>query len=179
LPGSHLEDPVRQIQSAVSSGRAGIDNSMEWIALAWSGVVATALAAAYFWIARSFHWTTFSPAVQLGCLVIPHPRRPITESVGMALLFLIGSSAGPRVYQGLLGLWGGPAWLGGLVFGGLIGVGSAAALPLLGLISACIRTGEMAPPGSFGLRWGRPTPVVVVTGNMVYGTVVAAILAGF
>jgi hypothetical protein len=152
---------------------------MNWIAIVWSGVVATTLTSAFFWACRSFDWTSFNPSVQLGCLVTRDPRRPITETIGFLIAFAVGSTLGPALFRAVIGFWGGPAWIGGLILGGVLGLGLAAALPLFGTISACIRNGMMPAPGLFGIDWGRPTPGIIFVGHMMYGAVVAAILAAF
>jgi hypothetical protein len=152
---------------------------MAWVPILWSGFVATTLASALFWVGRSVGLTTFSPTIQLGCLLTRDPRRPVTDTVGFVLLFLAGSTIAPALFKVLLAGWSGPAWIGGLVVGGFIGVAGAAALPLFGMISACVKTGMIPPPGPFGIGWGRPTPGVIFAGLMLYGAVVAAILAGF
>lgn len=152
---------------------------MQWIAIVWSGFVATTIAAAFFWVARSLGWTRFSPPVQLGCLLIPDPRRPITETVGFAILFVLGSTAVPALYGAILVAWNGPAWIGGLILGGFAGLAVAAALPLYGTISACVRSGAIPLPGPFGIGWGRPTPGIIFAGHMIYGAIFAAVYAGF
>ena len=152
---------------------------MEWIAIVWSGFVATTLGVAFFWVARSFDWTRFSPPVELGCLIIHDPRRPITETIGFLLIFLIGSTAVPALFAAILTRWTGPAWAGGLILGGFWGFAFAAALPLYGTISACVRSGAVPAPGPFGIRWGRPTPGIIFAGHMLYGATFAAVHAGF
>jgi hypothetical protein len=152
---------------------------MNWVAIAWAGLVASTFATAFFWLARSFKWTRFSPSIELGCFITGDPRRPITETIGFAILFLIGLLAVPALFGAFLGWWSGPPWIGGLVLGGFIGLAGAAALPMLGTISACVRAGLTPPPGPFGIGWGKPTPGIIVAGMMIYGAIVAAVLAGF
>jgi hypothetical protein len=147
--------------------------------LIWSGLVATTLALAFFWVARSLRWTEFSPTVQLGSLIIPDPRKPITETVGFLLLLVLGTTLLPLLFGWLLRFWGGPAWLGGLVIGGFAGIAVAGLLSLVGTGSALVRSGAFSPPGPFGIGWGRPTPAVILAGSMLYGALVAAVLAGF
>lgn len=152
---------------------------MNWVALSWSGFIATAMAAAFFWVGRSFNLTRLSPPLDLGCLVIPDPKRPITETVGFFLIFLLGSTLGPLAFAAVLQLWGGPAWIGGLVIGGFAGLLLAAALPVYGTISACVRRGSIPPPGPFGIDWGRATPGIIFAGIMIYGAVFAAVYSSF
>lgn len=152
---------------------------MEWIAIVWSGLVATTFATAFFWIGRSFEWTRFSPPIDVGCLIISDPKRPITETLGFFLIFLIGSTAVPALYGAILDYWTGPAWIGGLILGGFWGLGVAAALPLYGTISACVRSGAIPAPGPFGIEWGRATPGIIFAGHMLYGAIFAAVHAGF
>ena len=152
---------------------------MDWLAVGWSGFVATILAAAFFWVARSFGWSRFSPSLHLGCIFFRNPRSPVTETAGFFLLLALGSSVVPALYASAMALLGTPSWPAGLGLGALHGFAAAAALPLLGTVSACVRAGSEPRPGIFGIEWGWPTPLVVVAGHMLYGAVVGAILAAF
>jgi hypothetical protein len=152
---------------------------MVLVQMIWSGLVATTLALAFFWIASSLRWTAFSPAVQVGSLIIPDPRKPITETVGFLLLLVLGTTLLPLLFAWLLGFWGGAAWLGGLVIGGFGGIAVAVSLSLIGTRSALVRSGAFPLPGPLGIGWGRPTPAVILAGGMIYGILVAAVLAGF
>lgn len=147
--------------------------------LLWSGLVATVLAYAFFRVASAFGWTEFNPPVQLGCLVIADPRKPITETLGFFLSFALGILALPFLFRVALLAWEGPAWIGGLVVGGFLGLVLAAALPAYGMISASVRSGTTPPPGYFGLGWGRATPGIIFAGSMLYGAIFAAIYAAF
>ncbi|MEX2571641.1 MAG: hypothetical protein WD737_10065 [Gemmatimonadota bacterium] len=152
---------------------------MDWVIVIWSGFVATTLTASFFWTAHSFGWTAFNPTVQIGHLLVDDPRRPLTETVGLLILFAGGSTIAPALYQAALTLWGGPNWMGGLVVGGFVGIVTSAALPFVGTIRARTRGGTTPPPGPFGIGWGKLTPGIVVAGSMIYGVVVAAVLASF
>lgn len=152
---------------------------MDWFAIVWSGFVATILAAAFFWVVRSFGWSRFSPSLLLGCIFFENPRSPITESAGFLLLLLLGSSAIPALYALAMALLGGPSWPSGAGLGALHGFAAAAALPIVGTVSACIRAGAEPRPGLFGIRWGWPTPLGVVSGHILYGAVTGAVLAAF
>jgi hypothetical protein len=152
---------------------------MTLIAVVWAGFVATTLATVFFWVARALGLTTFSPTIQLGCLVTADPRRPITDTVGFIILITAGSTIVPALFGLVLGGWSGPAWIGGLIVGGVVGLGVAAMLPLSGMVSACMKSGAIPPPGPMGIGWGRPTPGIIFAGHMLYGAIVAAILAGF
>ena len=152
---------------------------MHWIAIVWSGFIATTLAAAFFWVVRSLEWSRFSPSEQLGCLFLRDPTSPATETVGFFLLLALGSTLLPYAYQLLLELWSGPTWLKGAAIGLLHGSLFVAVLPVLGTISACVRGGYLPPPGRFGLKWGVLTPVGLLLGHSLYGGVVGAILAAF
>lgn len=152
---------------------------MSWSAIIWAGFIATTLAAAFFWVTRSFGWTKFSPTTQLGCLFFRDPRGPATESLGLLVLFGLGSTLLPFVYQFLLVRSIGLSAGGGAILGLLHGAILAALLPSLGTISACVRHGFMPPPGRFGLAWGWMTPAAVVAGHALYGGIVGAILAAF
>jgi len=152
---------------------------MPWLPIVWSGFVATILATTFFWVGRALGLTTFSPTVQLGCFFTGDPRRPITDTVGFLLLITVGSTGVPILFAWILSGWNGPAWIGGMMVGGVMGLGVAAIMPAVGMVSACVLTGKIPPPGPFGIGWGRPTPGIIFAGHMVYGSVVAAILAGF
>jgi hypothetical protein len=152
---------------------------MNWVAIIWSGFVASIMAIAFFWAGRSLSLTSFSPTIQVGCLFNADPDRPLTDTLGFIILLVLGSSVGPALYQTLLAGWSGEAWVGGLIMGGILGLLTAAALPATGTISACVRTGRLPKPGLFGMALGRATPAVVVGGNMVYGAIVTAILGAF
>lgn len=152
---------------------------MDWLVVIWSGFVASALAAAFFWLVRSFGWTRFNPFVQLGCLFFKDPRSPITETAGFLCFILLGSTVIPALYALVLARVAGPSWGSGVALGLLHGAVAAAALPLLGTISACVRAGAESRPGWFGIEWGWPTPVGVMGGHLVYGGVTGAVLASF
>jgi hypothetical protein len=152
---------------------------MDWIAILWSGFVATTLSTAFFWLARSLGLTSFSPTVQLGCIFHPHPRHPLTETIGFGVLFLVGSTVLAFLFAWILAALGEPTWQRGALLGGLQGVAMAGALPISGTISACIRSGAMSPPGAFGFGWGRATPAVLIAGSALYGAILAALLAAF
>ncbi len=117
-------------------------------------------------------------AVLAGCLFFAEPRRPIVETVGVALLLVLGSTLLPAAYAALLGALGGATLLGGVLLGSAQGVLTAAILPGLGTITACIRAGIIPGPGPFGVRWGRFTPVALLLGHATYGAICGALLAG-
>lgn len=152
---------------------------MEWSALLWAGFVATTLALACAWLFRTFEWMEMSPAAQVGCLFFDNPRLPVAEGVGLLVLFLLGTILFPAVYHPLLEGVGALAWWSGALFGLLHGVLVAAAFPLAGRVSVCVRSGRIPPPGRLGLRWGRGTPAGVLVGHAVYGGVLGAVLAAF
>jgi hypothetical protein len=150
-----------------------------WQELIWSGFVATTLAAAVSWIPRSFAWTRFNPTVQLGCLVFSDPRDPRTETLGLVLLFGLGTGLFPLVYAPLIAALGTVSWPTGLFIGAVHGLLVAALLPLWAPLSACVRAGLFPLPGQLGLQWGKATPFVVVMGHVIYGVVIAEMLAAF
>jgi hypothetical protein len=150
-----------------------------WQELLWSGFVATTLAAVAVWIPRSFALTRLDPTVQLGCLVLSDPRDPRTQTLGIVLLFALGTGLFPLVYGWLLATLGGPTLVRGLLVGGAHGALAVLALPAFGFLSACSRAGLYPQPGAFGLNWGPATPVVAILGHMIYGAVIAVILAAF
>lgn len=152
---------------------------MELVALGFSGLVASLLAILFFRIARSFHWTTFSPTILLGCLVFRDVRHPLAETIGYLSLLAGGSSVGALLIRLLHSLVGVPGWLGGVGAGGVMGLFISVLTPVLGMNTACVKDGSIPPPGSFGMGWGKATPVLIVVGCMLYGGAFAAIHAGF
>src|SRR5690606_24722768 len=139
----------------------------------------TLLAISFFHLARSFHWTAFTPTILLGCAVFRDARHPLAETVGYLLLLAGGSTVGALGFRYLHTLLGIPGSLGGVAAGGLTGRVVAVVLPVLGMNSACVRAGSIPPPGPLGVGWGKATPVVILVGCVVYGAAFAAILAGF
>jgi hypothetical protein len=145
-----------------------------WVVCA--GLVASALAAALFSAARSYGLTTFSPAVHLGCLVADDHRLPMTETLGLFIHFLLGSTVVPAAYAVALPGLGGPGWVSGGAMGLLHGGAVIATLPWLARVNRCVLAGRIPPPGRFGQGWGRNTAVVVMCAGVLYGAVVGAIL---
>jgi hypothetical protein len=145
----------------------------------WAGFVATVLSAGVFWLFRTFELTRFSPSSQLGCLFFDEPNVPLTETLGFLLFLALGVSLLPALYVAAFAVLGGAGWgtgaLAGIVHGALV----LAGLPLLERVSRCIREGRMPPPGRFGSRWGRATPLAVVVGHAAYGGVVGGVLGAF
>jgi hypothetical protein len=152
---------------------------MNWIAIVWSGFVATTIATAFFWVFRSLGWTIFSPTVQLGGIFLRDPDSPTTETIGFFLLFLLGSTVFPALYLTVMDSWMEAGWMSGGILGMIHGLLAAAALPAIGTISASVRSGPLPHPGHLGLNWGRSTPLALVLGHGIYGVVTGAILAGF
>ena len=153
--------------------------TITWSAILWAGLVATTLAAACFWLFRTFGLTEFSPSAQLGCLFLGNPRLPLTESLGLVLLFVLGSTLVAWAYAAVLQGAGALSPGGGALLGLVHGAITVAALPVLGTISACVRSGFLPPPGRFGMAWGRWTPAGVMAGHVVYGATLGATLAAF
>ena len=153
--------------------------TITWSAILWAGLVATTFAACCFWLFKAFALTEFSPSTQLGCLFLGNPRLPLTESLGLVLFFALGSTVVAWLYAAVLGRVGGVSLGGGALLGLLHGGIAVAALPVLGTISACVRSGFLPPPGRFGMAWGRGTPAGVVVGHVVYGATLGATLAAF
>jgi hypothetical protein len=150
-----------------------------WSALIWAGLVATTFAAVTFWVFRSFGWTRFTPATTLGGLVFREPGAPLAETLGQVIFFVLGSTLIAALYSALLARLGGASMLAGGAVGAVHGGISLLALPLIGTISASVRSGDEVHPRRFGLAWGRATPVSVVLGHVVYGALLGATLAAF
>ena len=148
-------------------------------AVLWAGFVATVLAAVWYWLVRAVGLTSFSPTVQLGCLVLRDPRGPVTETTGLVLFLALGSSLIAVIYAGLMRSMGDVSWSAGAIIGVIHGFLFVALLPVLGMADACVRSGRAPRPGRWGLHWGRPTPVAVVVGHALYGAVLAAVLGAF
>ena len=145
----------------------------------WAGLIATTIAAAVFWVFRSFGLTRFTPATTLGGLVFRDPFAPVAETVGQVVFFVLGSSVVAAAYAVLLAVLGGASGVTGLLLGAAHGLASLLALPVLGTISASVRSGHEVRPERFGTGWGRITPLSVLAGHAVYGAVIGATLAAF
>lgn len=152
---------------------------MNWVALVFAGFVATTLATSVFWAFRSLGWTIFSPTTFLGCLWGGDPSRPATDTIGLLSLYVLGAVALPALYGFGFGAVGGPSWQSGALFGALHGALFAAALPLFGTITACVRGGAIPQPRRFGIGWGWFTPLSLIVGHVMYGGMVGGILASF
>lgn len=123
-------------------------------------------------LGRSVAMTTL-----VGCLVLPDPRRPATETAGFLIVLVVGSTLAAWVYLWLLKLIPLPYWQAGLLLGTLNGILIAAAFPIFGTISACVGDRALPPPGPFGSAWGLLTPIAVVIGHLVYGGAFGGILS--
>lgn len=152
---------------------------MAAIAITWSGFVAATVAGAVFWFFRSVRVTIFAPATLIGGLFMREAESPASETVGFILYLLLGSTAIAVLYAWLMARFLGVGPGVGLLLGIVQGLLTAALLPIIGTISASVRSGSMPEPGPFGWSWGRTTPLVVLLGHTVYGGVLGAILAGF
>jgi hypothetical protein len=152
---------------------------MNWIAIGFAGLVGTTIALAFFWLAHSFRWTSLNPAVHVGCLISREPRAPITETIGFAVILLIGSTLLPALVQFVVVNVAISAWITGTIFGIFLGLVTAVAMPVYGMISACVRAGVLSTPGRLGLKWGKPTPAVLSAGLAIYGGVAGAIMGAF
>lgn len=148
-------------------------------AIVWAGFVATILSACVFWAFRTFEWTRFSPNTQLGCLFFRDPDVPLTETVGFLVFLALGVTLLPLLVAGMMAALGGAGWSTGTAAGALLGAAAAAALPLLGRVSGCVREGRLPPPGRWGTAWGRATPWALVAGHASYGAVMGGVLAAF
>ncbi|HET8654715.1 MAG TPA: hypothetical protein VFL93_04315 [Longimicrobiaceae bacterium] len=145
--------------------------------VAWAGFIAIISSAVLFWLLRALRLTTFSPSEQLGGIFLTDPRHPGADSLGFFVLLVLGTLVFPEIYRWLLSAGPGVTAAWGALLGTVHGFVAAAALPLLGTISASVRAGRTRRPGPFGRTWGRMTPVVVVAGHAVYGAVLGATLA--
>jgi hypothetical protein len=147
-----------------------------WGGIVWAGFVAGVLAACVLWLFRALGLTRLSATGQLGCLFYDDPRLPMTETLGFVLFLAFHATLLAAVLAALLRALGGPGWGTGIGVGGVLGFLAAAALPLLGRASRCVRMGRLPAPGHLGLEWGRVTPVALIVGYAVYGGVLGAIL---
>lgn len=144
--------------------------------LVWAGFAASVLAACAFWVLRSARVTRFSPTLLLGCMVHRDPRLPLTETTGVVLFMLLGSTLVPLLYSVAMRAAGGAGWGSGAVVGLVHGALTAAALPWVAGASACVRSGHLPRPGRLALGWGRGTPAAVVAGHVVYGAILGAVV---
>jgi hypothetical protein len=149
-----------------------------WSGIVWAGFIASVLAACVFWLFRALDLTRFSPTSQLGCLLFDDPRLPITETVGVLIFLVLGTTVTAALFAGIMRMLGGPGWISGAGAGVLVGLAVAGALPWLARVNRCVRMGRLPPPGRMGLAWGRATPVALVVGSAAYGGVLGAVLAG-
>jgi hypothetical protein len=145
--------------------------------VAWAGFIAVISSAVLFWLLRALRLTSFSPSEQLGGIFLSDLHHPGADSLGFLLLLALGTLVFPEIYAWLLSLGPGVSAGWGALLGALHGLIAAAALPVLGTISASVRAGRTRAPGPFGRNWGRMTPVVVLAGHAVYGAVLGATLA--
>lgn len=143
----------------------------------WAGFVAVILTAGLFSIFRALRLVPFSPSLFIGCIFRRDPKHPGTETLGFILLVLLGSTLVPAIYVWLFRLTGGPSLVRGGALGVVHGLITAGILPLIGTISACIRSGAIPPPGPMGAKWGWLTPFALLVGHGFYGAVCGAILA--
>lgn len=150
----------------------------DWGATAFAGLVAAVAAAVAMWPFRALGGTRFSPALELGCLLLDDPRRPATETVGFGVFLALGVLLLPPLYAGAMAAAGGAGGGTGALAGALHGAAAAALLPRVARASRCVRLGRVPPPGPLGLAWGRATPAALVTGHAAYGATLGAILAG-
>jgi len=149
-----------------------------WSGIVWAGFIASVLAACVFWLFRALDLTRFSPTSQLGCLLFDDPRLPITETVGVLIFLVLGTTVTAALFAVVMRMLGGVGWGTGAGAGALLGLAVAGALPWLARINRCVRMGRLPPPGTMGLEWGRATPVTLVVGSAAYGGVLGAVLAG-
>jgi hypothetical protein len=152
---------------------------MPWSAILWSGFIASVLACALLWMLRSAGALRYNPVSLAGCLFLPDPNNPRTETLGLALVVAAGSTLVAVLYALIMPLVGGPGWDAGVVLGTVHGMVVVGVLPIAGTISACVRSGELPAPGPLGRMWGWSTPVGIVAGHVTYGAVLGAILAAF
>lgn len=152
---------------------------MNWVALVSAGFFATTLALVFFTLARAVRLTKLDPTADFGGLLTRDRDHPLSDTIGIVLLFLLGSAPLPALLATLLSGWAGPAAAGGAIAGGFLGLLIGFALSIPGMIRAQSRFGAPRVPGPFGIGWGKATPGVIVAGCMLYGAVAAAVLAGF
>jgi hypothetical protein len=143
--------------------------------LMWAGFAASVLAACTFWLLRTTGLTRFSPTTLLGCMVHRDPRLPLTETTGVVLFMLVGTTLVPMLYAVAMRAAGGLGWGTGVVVGLVHGALTAGLLPWVAGSSACVRDGHLPRPGRLALGWGRGTPAAVVAGHVVYGAIVGAV----
>lgn len=152
---------------------------IRWDIVVWSGFVATTLATSFFWVTQSVKLTQFSPAVQIGCLFLDEPQKPATEAAGFLVLFIFGSTLVPAAYLLLVRHWDLPMLYGAAVLGAVHGALVVAILPMLGIVSACVRSGHLPKPGIAGVHWGWATPAVILAGHALYGAILGAVFTAF
>ena len=143
--------------------------------LVWAGFAASVLAACAFWLLRTARLTLFSPTTLLGCMVHGDPRLPLTETTGVVLFMIVGSTLVPMLYAVAMRAAGGFGWGTGSLVGLVHGLLTTGLLPWVAGSSACVRQGHLPRPGTLAMGWGRGTPAAVVAGHVVYGAILGAV----
>jgi hypothetical protein len=151
--------------------------TLPWEALLWSGLVATTANLFVLGAGSAFGWLRYRPTALVGTAVLPTPHHPTTETLGVIIIFGLGTGAFPPLYYLLMG--GEPSLGWGALLGLLHGVLVLAALPLYGRVSPAVREGTLDEPGLFGVRWGARAMAAIVAGHLVYGVVIGGVLAAF
>jgi hypothetical protein len=141
-----------------------------------AGFAASALAAAFFAVTRSFGLSRYSPGTALGCLMVDDPRHPFAETLGLAAHLILGSTLLAMLYALVVPRLGLPGWAGGALLGLAQGGAMIAMLSRAARLNRAVRAGRLPPPGRWGVEWGRYTALVAMAGAVLYGVVMGASL---
>lgn len=153
---------------------------MDLSAAVWAGVIATTLTIPVLWVFYSLGGIRFPPTAAVGGIFLRDPRTPWADTLGLLTLYIAGGLVLPMLYAWILqAAFADISALLGAALGAIHGILAVAFLPLVGMISASVRQGDAMPPGRLGLEWGWGTPVGILTGHVLYGALLGAILAGF
>lgn len=152
---------------------------LDWAAVLWGGFIATVAALFAFGALRAYGWLRYSPTILAGAVLIPHPERPHTDALGIALTVLAGTTVIPSLYALLMEGVGWVGTLAGSLLGLVHGTAVLALLPVYGRVSRGVRDQVIAPPGKFGRGWGWRSGAGLVAGHVLYGAVFGVILGAF
>lgn len=150
----------------------------DWVRMLWAGLVATVLLLAVPRLIQAWGRSVSLP-ILVGGVFLADVRRPTTETLGFVLVLLVGTAGLPWVYDAVFAAAGGPSLAFGAALGAAHGMIVAAALPLVGTISASVRGRSLPPPGDLGRAWGWLTAIGLLAGHIAYGGALGAILASF
>jgi uncharacterized membrane protein YagU involved in acid resistance len=148
--------------------------------LVW-GFAATALLTIIMAGSQGLGMTRMNIPYLLGTMVTPDRDR--AKSLGV-FIHLLDGWAFSALYVVAFYLWGGPTWWKGLVMGlvhaGFVLTVAMPAMPGMHPRMASESRGptvvrQLEPPGFLALHYGRPTPISILIGHLVFGLVLGVL----